>query len=442
MLQDTSILKGLYNAFDPFRPLPAGDPVYVDCREVRGDGDILIELGKSIIFSYEETYQLYAGHRGAGKSTELLRLANYLEEEKYRVIYFAADEEDIDPEDAQYTDILLACTRHLLDKIKGDPKPLIDWLRERWQGLKDAAVELAMTEVSFDELKLEAKLAEFAKITANVRTIPSKRQKIREEVDNHTISLIKALNEFLADAKQRLPKDCLGLVVIADNLDRIVPVYNAESKRTNHDSIFIDRSEQLKALDCHMIYTVPISMVYSDQGTILEDCFGTVQVLPMIMTKTPDGKIFSPGIQKLKELIARRINSVDDKLKLSLVFEDQTILEYLCFMSGGHVRNLMLLMKTVIQRTDKLPISKGSVQRASSELRRTYRNSIAEDEWKTLATVWKLKRMPNNPQNRKLLFNRCILEYRYIDFNGNLKTWHDVHPLICEIDEFQNALQE
>jgi len=30
------------------------------------------------------------------------------------VVYFAADEEDISVQDAQYTDILLACTRHLL----------------------------------------------------------------------------------------------------------------------------------------------------------------------------------------------------------------------------------------------------------------------------------------------------------------------------------------
>jgi hypothetical protein len=27
---NTELLKRLYNAFDPFRPLPAGDPTYVD----------------------------------------------------------------------------------------------------------------------------------------------------------------------------------------------------------------------------------------------------------------------------------------------------------------------------------------------------------------------------------------------------------------------------
>ena len=127
------LLDHLYNAFDPFRPLPAGDPTYVDCREVRGDGDILEDLGKRMRRSDRMTCQLYAGHRGAGKSTELLRLKQYLEEQKFYVVYFAADEEDIDPEDAQYTDILLACTRHLLEDLKNsaNPAPLLNWLKDR-----------------------------------------------------------------------------------------------------------------------------------------------------------------------------------------------------------------------------------------------------------------------------------------------------------------------
>lgn len=86
--QDKQLLKNLYNAFDPFRPLPPGDPTYVDCREVRGDGDILEDLGNRIELSDRKTCQLYSGHRGAGKSTELLKLKQALEEQKFYVVYF------------------------------------------------------------------------------------------------------------------------------------------------------------------------------------------------------------------------------------------------------------------------------------------------------------------------------------------------------------------
>jgi hypothetical protein len=64
MTQDFQFLRRIYNVFDPFRPLPTGDPAYVDCREVRGDGDILVEIGKEILYSDRMTSQLYVGHRG------------------------------------------------------------------------------------------------------------------------------------------------------------------------------------------------------------------------------------------------------------------------------------------------------------------------------------------------------------------------------------------
>ena len=67
-----SILDDISQAFDP-SPLPVGSAVYVDCRAVRGGSDILVELGKKVLRS-ERTCQLYSGHRGGGKSTELLRL--------------------------------------------------------------------------------------------------------------------------------------------------------------------------------------------------------------------------------------------------------------------------------------------------------------------------------------------------------------------------------
>ena len=62
MAHDRQFWKRLYKAFDPFRPLPAGNKQWVDCREVRGDKDILTGLGKEILCSDVVTCQLYAGH--------------------------------------------------------------------------------------------------------------------------------------------------------------------------------------------------------------------------------------------------------------------------------------------------------------------------------------------------------------------------------------------
>ncbi len=63
--------------------------------------------------------------------------------------------------------------------------------------------------------------ARLAKLTANLRAVPNLRQQIREKVDCQTITLTQALNEFVAEAKQKLPKQRTQLAMIVDNLDPI-----------------------------------------------------------------------------------------------------------------------------------------------------------------------------------------------------------------------------
>ena len=439
MTQEFALLKRIYNAFDPFRPLPAGDPAYVDCGEVRGEGDILVEVGREILLSDRKTCQLYAGHRGAGKSTELLRLQKHLDESGCFVVYFPTDEEDIDPEDAQYTDILLASTRHLLEGLKDSASPtiLLNWLKERWQDLKD----FALTEVALESLSIEAQISQFAKITANLRTEPSQRQKIRERVNPHTVTLIEALNQFIKDAKQHLPAGYSQLVLIADNLDRIVPIPQ-EDGRSNHDQIFIDRSEQLQALDCHLIYTVPISLLYSNRAADVANIYGNTQVLPMIMVQTPENEPYQRGINKVMEILQKRLSLIDPSLSIVHMFEQREALEKLCLMSGGHVRNLLLLMKEAIKYTNSLPIPNRALQRSISELRNTYRNTVFSNEWEALARVYQSKQIENDQLYRGLLFNRCILEYRYLNGDGESQVWYDVHPLIKGIKEFQDKYNQ
>jgi len=426
------LLDDIYNAFDPFRPLLPGDPFYVDCHAVRGNDDILRELGKKIERSNKPTCQIYTGHRGVGKSTELLRLRADLESKGIKVVYFAADD-DIDEEDAQYTDVLLSCTRHILEDLQNqaNPSPLTNWLKSRWQSLKD----LALTEIKFDDLKIEQQVSQFAKLTATLRQVPSTRQKIREQIDIHSISLIEALNEFIQEATQKLATK--KLVVIVDNLDRIVPSPRGEG-RTNHDEIFIDRSNQLRGLECHVIYTVPISLVYSNRASVLRDNYGDCQVLPMLMVHQRNGDVYADGIAKVKELIHQRIAQFAQNVTLEQdIFDAAGTVDQLCLMSGGHLRELMQLIQGSLDWTDTLPIPASALRRAIARARNTYRDTVDEGDWEKLAAVFKTKRIANDDDYRNLLFKRCVLEYRYTDTKGEMIRWHDIHPLLRGVEELQ-----
>lgn len=59
MINNYELLAKLYNAFNPFEPLPAGDPKDVDCQDVRVDADILEELGNRMQLADTNTCQPY-----------------------------------------------------------------------------------------------------------------------------------------------------------------------------------------------------------------------------------------------------------------------------------------------------------------------------------------------------------------------------------------------
>jgi hypothetical protein len=434
----SDVLTDIYNAVDPFKPLEPGDPAYVECEAERGEANVLVDLGPEILRSNRYTCQLYTGHRGAGKSTELLRLKKDLEDKGCLVVYFPAvgDDGDIDPQDVQYTDILLACTRHLLEELKNaDPKPLISWFRDRGQALHD----IGQTRIELDSLDVKVLASQFAEITTAIRAVPSQRSKIRDLVNPHTVTLVNALNQFIEDGRRKLPSGKKHIVVIADNLDRIVPIHN-DNGRSNHDEIFLDRFEQLKGLDCHLIYTIPISMVYSNRANDLKEIYGNPNLLPMIMIQTPDGTIHPPGLAKIQEVLVRRIAPYIPKVSLERdIFEGPAVAEQVCLASGGHVRELLLLIKEALNRTNALPIPTRAVRRAIAETQDTYRRTVEKDQWAALAQVAKTRTIENEEVYRDLLFRRCIMEYRYFDENDDLKCWYDVHPLIKGIPEFKTA---
>lgn len=253
------------------------------------------------------------------------------------------------------------------------------------------------------------------------------------------MTLIDALNEFIKDGRCKLPTDKTQLVVIADNLDRIVPLPD-EYGRSNHDEIYLDRSEQLKGLDCHIIYTVPISMVYSNRANDLKEIYGNPELLPMIMVQTPDGEPYPPGLDKMRQVILRRVIPFLPEATLEThIFENSEIVQSLCLASGGHVRELLLLLKEALNQVDELPISSKAVRRAIAQTRDTYRRTVEKDQWQILAKVSQTREIDNDEPHRDLLFRRCLLEYRYYDENDEMQCWYDVHPLIKAIPEFKQA---
>lgn len=429
MLKNKAVLKKLYNAFKP-EPLLADDEAYVNYQAVRGDKNIVDELGQHISWSDEPTCSLFSGHRGCGKSTELLRLQQHLEEEGYKVIYFATEKSDIDPEDAGYIDILLACTRHILQELEGTSETLLrDWLKNIWDSIK----EFIPTDIKLSSVAIKIP---FITLSVNLHGNPTIRKKIRKSLEPHSVKLLVALNEFISDAEKKLGQQ--KLVLIVDNLDRIPPIYNEKSGKTNLEEIFIDRSGQLTGLACHVVYTVPISLVYSDKAMHLgEDRYEPIICLPVIKVREKKTReLYQPGVDVMLTLVKKRMKMAAD-YDIKTIFGNEEIIKDLCLISGGHLRNFVYLLRATLRNLPKAQTVDKAIHKAIVEMREPYISGVNEEDWSRLATVYSEQYMPNETKYRNLLFSRSILEY-YEGDNVNDK-WQDVHPVIWEIEKFKQA---
>ncbi len=111
---------------------------------------------------------------------------------------------------------------------------------------------------------------------AQIKGTQEQRKIIRQTLQKDISCLQADINLLLDDAlnklEQKKPQYSKGFLIILDNLDRIPPEVG------NH--LFFDYAAQLQGLHTTIIYTVPISAVYSDKN--LSKTFGSPNIMPMV----------------------------------------------------------------------------------------------------------------------------------------------------------------
>jgi len=305
---DTDLTRKVYQVFDP-APLQATQmDLYVDLDPVRGNPDVVTRLAERILFSNKPTCQIIAGHRGCGKSTELRRLQRSLTEKCLFVVYCEADE-DIDRNDVDFPEVLVAVIRQMAKQLKDQLgislKP--GYFRDRFDRLK----KFFGSEVSLDQIDLETGLATLA---MTVKSSPDARMEIRKLLDPDTANWVTAANDVIGQAKaELLAKKYRDLVIIVDDLDKMVNRPLMEANCSTAEYLFVHREAQLIAFECHLVYTMPISLAYSAQEQNIANLYGGHPVVvPMskLTERPPSRKPYPAGLEKFAEIIRTRLATV------------------------------------------------------------------------------------------------------------------------------------
>jgi hypothetical protein len=408
---------------------------YVDLSAVRSSVAIR-SIGTQLEFLAAGQFcsLLFTGHRGCGKSTELQRLKKEWDG-PYRVIYVESDRE-IDSKDADYTDLYLVIIKQVSDdlarlKLKFDAK-LLKAFEQWFQEITDETEESVEKSISLGaeaeagiEIPFLSKL--MTKLLAQIKGSNVQKQKIRTTLQQDVGRLKDDMNQLLLDAFSKVQQRGYekGYLIIFDNLDRVPLVVG--------DRLYFDYANQLQQLNCTVIYTAPISVVYSDKN--LNNAFGRPNVMPMVNIYDFKGarqplEYDLDSVKKLAQLVVKR---VDHKL---LFAADQLVVA-LAEASGGHVRQLMQMTATACLTAATRGherVEAEDVRYAIQQEQINFQRVIPARHYPLLVEMCKTKQIAQNEDGQKMLFNTSVLEYETDELS-----WHYINPVIKESAYFLEA---
>jgi hypothetical protein len=145
----------------------------------------------------------------------------------------------------------------------------------------------------------------------------------------------------------------------------------------------------------------------------------------MIKVIEENGKACPDGLNAMRQVITQRV-------EVTKVFEDPNGIDKLCRASGGHIRDLMHLMRYACDYSDKR-ISALAIDKAIRALVREYDRLVKDADLPRLVKVHQEKRLPSDPDYAFLPYHLIVLEYQ----NG--ERWADLHPAVQETRKFKEA---
>jgi hypothetical protein len=350
----------------------------------------------------------FSGHRGCGKSTELLHLLSNAEiQKKYWPINFSIREET-DIIDLDFRDVLLAIGSRLFREYRKKGGELPEQLLKELSGWKGKVEKQISTILDGrDSYELGASIeAFFVNAGLKMKLEPATRVEVRQIVETDITGLIAIINHIAAaiyNQERRIP------LILIDDMDK------PDLDRAR--AIFHDRREIMMQPNCAIVYTVSSALFYSKEFDAIRD---QALFLPNINLRTADD-----ADQHLQEGYCTLEKFVGVRMDPSLIHP--AALEEAITYSGGVFRELARLIRTAIGRARRrkaVQMESEDIEWAAIEIRNEYRRILDKEDLKFLKKVMESKRLEFSDRLRPLMQLLAILEYR------DQENWCDVHPVL------------
>lgn len=422
-LDNEPLTNGRFNAF------------FVDTIDARGGDEAYFTLKRELEDApLESRHYLFTGAKGCGKSTELMRLQQSLQ--NFLVINFSVRNE-LDVYKFTHTELLIATMKKLFEAaqqndIDVDEKylePVLNWVDKINTEITDITGVGVEAKTGVDAKVGFLNLFKvFAELTSRAKYDTQVKETIHKTGDNLISQLIENCNILITEIKNHLHKQNKGLLIIIEDLDKLDLKMGEE--------LFLHYASRLIALNVNTIYTYPISLKYHNKFNIILSAFDNAFLLPMIKTHAKAGQPYMNGGQlQLKEILEKRMSA-------SLFETEELEFKFIRY-SGGVILDLFRSIKDaanfamnrgrdVINDTDWEKAFNRSVDNYRSMISDRIEGTTvvvkASDYYDALkTTAMSDNKQPNNTREElELRQNLCILGY-------NSEGWVDVHPIVKEI---------
>jgi len=434
-------LEKVYNFFQN-KPIDIKDfdELYVNADTGRGTR-IFKRLKRLLLENSDRSLKiLFAGHRGCGKTTELVRLQKAIDK-NFIILNFSVAKE-LDTLNINYIELFIVTMEKLFELVERENIAIDDlYLKNITEWLKSKEIEEVREKHLGSDIEAGIEsgvdipfLAKFfGRFKAAAKASSSMKTTLKTNVEPKLSELIWHCNRLLFEIRSKFGEsNKKDLLIIIEDLDK-VPMDKAED-------IFYSHSNQLTQLNCHCIFTFPISLLYHIRFKTISNNYNVNFVLPMIKVAERNGGECTEGINIMEDIVKQRMN-------LSL-FEDNAILKDMIKKSGGCLWDLFRMIRDAADNAldfDRTAISKGDYESAYKMLKADYERTIAENKEKGIKVdaYYKELRACAADEDKKPEYTDVMLDLMnnltVLNYNGD--NWSDVHPVVKDILEERKLIR-
>lgn len=422
-------------------PMHPKHEFFVDFSDVRGEFEEKVVYKalninpKDFTYNYKvnadnKTLLFLAGMRGSGKTSELLKIIEKLNNENAFFCVFCSLDIGLDINDMEYMDILVFQLERLFEELqlrKVEVNNAIIDSMQTWFSERINEVNHLIRQSEGFELEIKAgtpSLLSFIGVMAKVKSgllgTRDNADKIRTVLKNNFSDFVLKINDFFNHVNDVLRQQNVAqeLLFVVDGLEKV-------ATKKERMEIVDNEAGRIRQVKINTIFTLPIELMYLQRKL---EAFSTIVSFPFVKVKEQNGDLVQEAIKRFEEFVYKRID-------ISLFDKPETVQNAIIY-SGGSPRELLRILEyaNIYADDDKGFIDEIAMNKAIKKLSSQSSQYISQEDLKHLKVLKENNEKgistPFGKEWQDLLENRIIMEY-------NDGTYKRVNPLVEASELYQ-----